>query len=198
MEPIESFEHAGKTVNIYWDEDAESPRDWDNTAIFACSHRRYNLGDRQQHFESEEALRESIDGVLAVMPLYLYDHSGITISCKPFGCSFDSGQVGWAYVTRERAEHMGFEVSDDADVAEDAFLSVIEDEVKTYDQYLRGDVYGYQVKGREGERLDSCWGFFDLDDCIEQAKSSAEYAEDPADARGAEELSSRATYASVV
>ena len=30
-----------------------------------------------------------------ILPLYLYDHSGITISTGPFSCPWDSGQVGW-------------------------------------------------------------------------------------------------------
>jgi hypothetical protein len=41
-------------------------------------------------------LTEQIQG-LVILPLYLYDHGGITISCSPFSCPWDSGQVGWIY-----------------------------------------------------------------------------------------------------
>ena len=34
-----------------------------------------------------------------MLPLYLYDHSGITMSISPFSCPWDSGQVGWIYCT---------------------------------------------------------------------------------------------------
>ncbi|MHC4619184.1 MAG: hypothetical protein ACYTEQ_15680 [Planctomycetota bacterium] len=43
-----------------------------------------------------------------------------------------------------------------AENAEDALRS----EVETYDQFLRGDVWGYIVEDGEGEHIDSCWGFF--------------------------------------
>ena len=37
-----------------------------------------------------------------VMNLYLYDHSGITISTTPFACHWDSGKVGYIYVLKSR------------------------------------------------------------------------------------------------
>ena len=36
-----------------------------------------------------------------ILPLYLYDHSGITISTGPFSCPWDSGQVGWIYAPKD-------------------------------------------------------------------------------------------------
>ena len=46
-----------------------------------------------------------LDKVLIVMPLYLYDHSGLAMSTKtePFWwhSTWDSMQVGWIYVTKE-------------------------------------------------------------------------------------------------
>ena len=47
MEAIQSEEYKGYKINIYYDEDSQSPREWDNVATFVCNHRRYNLGDRQ-------------------------------------------------------------------------------------------------------------------------------------------------------
>ena len=38
-------EYKGFNINIYYDNDVESPREWDNTAVFVCEHRRYTLGD---------------------------------------------------------------------------------------------------------------------------------------------------------
>jgi hypothetical protein len=39
-------------------------------------------------------------------------------------------------------------------------------EIKTYSQYLSGDVYGYVIVSPDGEEWvgDSCWGFYDDDD----------------------------------
>ena len=50
-------------------------------------------------------------------------------------------------------------------------------EVETYDQYLRGDVYGYQIiePYADDNNLDGCWGFYGLDYCIQEAKHMADY-----------------------
>ena len=41
-----------------------------------------------------------------ILPLYLYDHSGITISTRPFSCPWDSGQVGWIYASKDTFREM--------------------------------------------------------------------------------------------
>lgn len=42
---IETLEYRGFDINIYQDEMAESPRDWDNIGKMVCKHRDYYLGD---------------------------------------------------------------------------------------------------------------------------------------------------------
>lgn len=44
-----------------------------------------------------------------------------------------------------------------------------------WNQYLSGDVYGYVIE-HNGEHVDSCWGFYGLDNCKQEAVDSAEYA----------------------
>ena len=39
--------------------------------------------------------------IVFYLPLYLYDHSGITMNTGGFSCSWDSGQMGWIYATKE-------------------------------------------------------------------------------------------------
>lgn len=51
----------------------------------------------------------------------------------------------------------------------------LKSEVETYDQYLTGDVYGYVIEDKEGEELDSCWGFYGEEYCLEEAKSIADW-----------------------
>lgn len=100
---------------------------------------------------------------LVLLPLYVYDHSGMTISTSPFYCPWDSGQVGWIYCTIETAKKkLGHT---DRKKIEEALKA----EVKVYDQYLRGDVYGFILKEKKScescgavklEDIDACWGFF--------------------------------------
>ena len=47
MEVYQTEEYRGYDINIYYDSDPESPREWCNVATFVCEHRRYNLGDVQ-------------------------------------------------------------------------------------------------------------------------------------------------------
>ena len=93
-------------LKIEQDTDPMNPRkDWDNITTMVCGHRSYDLGDKHNYkqgdFNSWDEMKEQIIKdykVLMIKPLYLYDHSGITISTSSFGCNFDSGQVGWVFV----------------------------------------------------------------------------------------------------
>ena len=185
----ESFEHAGMIVEIHWDNDPESPREWDNAGTMVCWHSRYNLGDHKTNdFASPDEFREwwkenGKGGV--ILPLYLYDHGGITMSCGAFSCPWDSGQVGWIYCTADTIRHewgKGKKSRITKAMREQA-EKCLRQEVETYDDFLTGQVYGYVVRQPiidecgddtgEGEE-DSCWGFYGLDDCREEAKSIAE------------------------
>lgn len=42
---IDEREYKGFTIEIWRDDCAESPREWDNVAKFVCEHRNYNFGD---------------------------------------------------------------------------------------------------------------------------------------------------------
>lgn len=80
-----------------------NPRENDNVGTMACFHRRYTLGDKHS-LSLEEAV--SLEGSADVisLPLYLYDHSGITMSTSPFSCSWDSGKIGFIFCTKEKAK----------------------------------------------------------------------------------------------
>lgn len=188
---LETFQHNGRTVEIHTDEDPSSPREYDNYATLACWHRHRNLGDEQIEGMNADELHERVGDVIAILPLYVYEHGGITMSTGAFSCPWDSGQVGWGYITKSRAATMG-EPNLDRETAE----RYIREEVSTYDDYLTGQCYGYVIEGKDGDHLDSCWGFIgDLDYVRQEAKSAAEHIDDPAVEREAEALACRATFA---
>ena len=107
-----------------------------------------------------------------ILPLYLYDHSGITMNTTGFSCPWDSGQVGWIYVTKEavRKEWKVKRIS--PKLRKKAFKN-LQGEVKTYNEYLTGQVYGYVIEDEEEEHIDSCWGFYGYDYMVEEAKQIA-------------------------
>lgn len=128
------------------------------------------------YFEDEEEVDkvwEWIEENMIVMPLFLYDHSGISISTSRT-CRWDSGQVGFMYITKKKAvEEFGKKYFTKA--VEEKAIACMEAELKTYDDYLRGDVYGYVILDENGEEIDSCWGYYGYDHeksgLLEEAKS---------------------------
>jgi hypothetical protein len=171
------------SYKIEQDENPDSPREWDNITTMVCFHNRYNIGDKHDYksddFSGWDKLREQIESdhkVLAIRPLYMYDHSGITISTSSFSCRFDSGQIGWVFVTLKQLKLICGE--------EESFRlnEIIDSEVETYDNYLRGEVFRYEVIESETCSLGhehnnvvaSCGGYYDEDDCKNEAESEME------------------------
>ena len=162
-------------VRTFIDESPESPREWDNMGTMVCFHPRYNLGDKHsfdKHLYSswEEMEKDIVDteNVHTILPLYLYDHGGITISTSPFSCRWDTTRVGWIFVSKESVKNYG--------VDETKVEECLEGEVKTYDTYLRGEVYGFEVVkvtkcdlGHEHEEvIDTYWGYYDEEECFSE------------------------------
>ena len=111
-------------------------------------------------------LRALIDpDKLAILPLYLLDHSGLSMSTNSFGDPWDSGQVGWIYMTK--ATFLRDTGYTKADWPRRAYEN-LEGEVKTYNQYLIGDVCGFQEfeldeEGNWIETDNCCCGFYGFD-----------------------------------
>jgi len=157
------------TLHIEPDTDAENPRSFDyNLGRMVCFHRRYMLGDRhtlsEDDFESWGDIRKRLvaeEDAKIILPLYLMDHSGVSMSAEPFGCPWDSGQVGWIYVGGKRlCEEFGADWAQD----ESRVVEALKAEVAVYDKYLSGDVWGYVIRDAFGEEVDSCWGYYGWDD----------------------------------
>lgn len=160
----------GRVFLVAHDDNSDDPRNWDNLGCMVCLHRRYRLGDKHDYKYSDfggwDELRariESDNDVAVILPLYLYDHSGLTMQTTPFSCRWDSGQIGWIFCTREQVDK---EFGGDNEQAR-ACLRV---EVETYDQFLTGDVYAAFILtppcahcGANGQVEDSCGGFFGAD-----------------------------------
>src|SRR5436190_3182398 len=175
------MEYKGYRIEIEHDEFASNPRtDFDNFGKMYCLHGRYDLGDkhsfRDNDFESwkefMEAVKESDSDVF--LPLYLYDHSGITISTsKAYVRAFDpqgwdSGMVGFIHAPASiiRKE---YNVKRITKRVIDIATKLLQAEVDIYDQYLTGDVWSIALYDENNECVDSCGGFY-----------GSEYAEESA------------------
>ena len=189
-EPVETKDIKNYRIKIFNDESPESPRtSMDNLGKMICFHRRYNLGDKHDYdhndysgWDEQRTAIEKNENTCVILPLYLYDHSGITISTSPFSCRWDSGQIGWIFVSKEKVRKE-YGVKRITKEVIEKVTKVLEGEVETYDQYLRGDIYGYEIVevtkcelGHEHETFkDSCWGFYGQEVCVEEAEGIVGY-----------------------
>jgi len=181
----QTIDKGDKIIEIHTDDNPTNPRDPDFQDLdskMICFHRRYLLGDKHDYkskdFNSWDEVKRQIEkdnDIAEILPLYLYDHSGITISTKPFSCPWDSGQVGFILITKDsaRSAHMVKRLS--KKVMAQVHKNLLA-EVETYDQYLQNEVYGYVIKDKETEEeLDACWGFYGDKYCIEEAESAVSH-----------------------
>lgn len=161
---------TGKVVNIDYDENPQNPRDLDytdcNLTKMVCFHSRYNLGDEHNYDKADvlswkelERLIQREEDVCVMDPLYMYDHSGQTISTSPFSCGWDSGQVGFVYITKEDIRKT-YNVKRISKKTKQLAWKALANEVKIYDDYIRGSVYWFSVGDEEENQLDSCCGFY--------------------------------------
>ena len=154
----------------------------DNLATMACFHRRYDLGDKGHGYDSKDypgwdAMEKAIvkrEKPADILPIYMYDHSGLAISVERTGCfadRWDSGQIGFIFISKAKARKEFGELTQK--VLEQIRKNLLA-EVETYNQYLQGDVWAYTIRNNKGEWLDSRGGFYGQEDCIADAKFAAE------------------------
>lgn len=135
------------------DTDATSPRNWDNLGKIFTQHRRYDFSDNG----ATNVNPKSFKGV--ILPVYMYDHSGIRLSTSPFGCKWDSGQLGIIYCDADkiRKEFNCKLITKKIRAKVEAILKA---EIKALDDYVTGNVWGYNLYNDNGESIESCWGYF--------------------------------------
>lgn len=182
-----TIEYKGYTIKIKPDTDPESPRAWDNMGIMACKHSRYDLGDvseklpefytdeqgHEQYFNAWSEVREWLireKDIAIILPLGLYDHSGISMYIGSQHDKWDGGQVGFIYVTKAKLrEEYGVKR-----ITKEIYAKaeqILRSEVEVYDNFLTGQVFGYVIDSKDEKNIDSCWGFNGgVDDCMNEAK----------------------------
>lgn len=189
-------EAKGIVLRIVPDGDPVNPREWDNLGTMVCWHRRYQLGDpnpfrkprnfleglavefgmderRAERIRDDELL-DYIERHAIVLPLYLYDHSGLAMATgtqafraiDPVG--WDWGQVGWIYASKARVRQE-YNAKKVTKRIRQRVIQVLQGEVECYGQYLAGEVYGYVVEREVAcpacgqmrtELVDCCFGFY--------------------------------------
>lgn len=138
-----------------------APNEWcDNERLFLwADHCQFSVGEKPDSTEGFE-----------VFPLYAYIHSGVALSLGnseyPFSDRWDSGQVGFVYVSKDPGEF-----------GERPLDRVAQSLVDEWNTYLCGDVWGYVIEDEDGEHVHSCWGFYGEKFCETEAKQALKFEE---------------------
>lgn len=151
MEAIEIIDHKGYDIHIYNDENAESPDKWENTdAFLVYDHRDFCI--KRKGFDPTEILghiqetkRRFYDGYY-VFPVFAYIHSGVSLSVSHHNfpdARWDVSKSGFCLVRREKGVW-----------PKQKALKLAEVIIEEWNQWLSGDVYGYESD------ISSCWGFY--------------------------------------
>lgn len=169
MDAIETIQHEGHRIEVFYDPDPQNPREWgDNLGTFQIYHRRYASPDKIVR-DSPHINKDEIG-----LKVWGYDHGGVvykTGETNPFHCPWDSGFAGVIFCSRQKArEWLGVKRLTKAKIAQ--ITQFLADEVETYNRYINGEYYGYKIFDPSGEEVDSCWGFDDKDYMIEEAKAN--------------------------
>ena len=170
------IQYKGYTIKIEQDTDPTDPRrGWDNLGTiygkwgegdFSSIENNYNWEDTQKYLNKN----------FIWLPVYGYEHGGRTVKTTPFSCRWDSGLMGVIAVSKDVArKEYGRLTKKRVDKIEQYLLG----EVETFDHYLTGNVWGYEVY-KDEEFISSCWGYFgDWDNeeygPLTEAKSVVDY-----------------------
>jgi hypothetical protein len=181
MNAIETISYKGHEIGIYYDECAESPREWDNLSTIYSDSRSYkpdqlDIDDLMNkigisEFSGFDDLLKRMKHDYIAYRVCIVDHSCVALSLNrpvpnPY-MGFDSGTFGIIAVSKDKVRRE-YGVKRITNKIREKVESAFKAELDSLEKYMNGEVYGYMVDGGDG---DSCWGYYSMDHAIEDAKS---------------------------
>lgn len=187
---IKVIDYKGHKIGLFYDQDPESPREWDNLGTIYSNHKRYSPDNKSieelMEMSGQSRYAQKIDFKAIAKKFYfhkvwMYDHSGQTVrigDTNPWGnmgyMSWDSGLFGVIAVSKEDAKKT-FGYKRACKSLEEKTLTCLENEVKTFDHFVTGEIYTYIVEDKDGEEIDSCSGWYDEEEAIKEAQDMVDY-----------------------
>lgn len=195
-------------VRVVVDDDghASNPREFMATEIVGPDLRNWTVRTEGAQFQREfDEIYHRVGGNafarymrifhdIEVVPVFLYEHSAVALSTSSFigraqHAEWDSGQVGFAYITPEKLEETG--ITD--------YEGAISSEVEELGRWMNGEVYGWVLEHKERyvlvpledvrsipddldesdileewDECDSCWGIIGYDWAEKEAMAALE------------------------
>lgn len=160
-------------LRISYDLDPESPREWGNLGVFVTNENGYLSPDGKDNIyyramvetendvsscdEHIEAMTKFLsDGgikIKSILPITRHEHGNVIYRLGRFG-GFDNSHCGFYFVPK-------------TELTDEEIEKKIGHELQLYSSYANGDVYEFRLYDKEGELVDSCCGFYDIEDIRE-------------------------------
>ena len=173
---------------IEHDDSPESPREWDNVGYFITAERNHGCPDNNQ--ELEEIVRETQhsatnteshmalvksevetelkEKVLYIAPVYRHEHGNV-IYRRGTAEGFDVSNCGFYIVTDKTYKDFPADIKH--------VEHNIDAELAMYTNWCNGEVYRFTLLDEDGEYVDGCGGFYDIEDIRERLPE--EWKEEP-------------------
>lgn len=160
--------YRGYPIKIVPDENSESPNAWGDENLFLVGfHRDFYVnrdGFSQGLCESiqrggkyeDDSINEEAKEAMKKYHIFLleaYIHSGVSLSLHngTKKDKWDSSVLGMVFVAKEEWKTRT--------KAEEAAKGLLEE----WNDYLSGNIYGFHVEDKQGDEIDSCYGFYGYD-----------------------------------
>ena len=186
-------EYKGFSIRLETDEDSENPREWDTLGTIFYRYKGHTLGDIEipkSYFsdklgdtvyinsleEAGEWIEEIYGEQVIVLPVSVYEHGGILLSVGAKTDVWDSSDIGFICVSKDKAIKEYGEITEEV---KETIKRVLKGEIETFNQWINGLVCGYIIEKSETcekcghveeKHLDSCWGFYDEKEALDEAK----------------------------
>ena len=163
-------DNSGHFFKLFYDEYSDSPRLDDNVATILTWERNYNSPDENDDTFEEFAEKHGVDvskgcnldSVMEAMrkegyyvvPVYALHHGVSHYSTNDFNDPWDSGVVGVAFCKKQE----GLPDNDDY------LRKIIDREVKMYDAWVNGEIYGVARLDKTEDIVDETTEWVILDD----------------------------------
>ena len=155
--------YKGHTYIVDYDEYRMNPRDeFENLGTIYANRRDFNFDNAIIPDLVEQGLLTNESHPKATRKfkrdyicrlVYYYEHGGIALSMRSFGCPFDSGVFGWIAVPKSK-------------VRQEYGCKRVTKKIEELQAYINGEVYVWCV-----DNEDACGGYLDPHEAEDEAKA---------------------------
>lgn len=174
---LKSKKVGNYTVKVNYDEVANSPREYDDLSTIYSNHRRINPDNHSIDELLDDEHNLKIEGLVA-LKVWLFEHGTYAFKIteldegNPFGngmyAQFDSGVFGVIAIPIEAAKKVW-----GGDDWEEKAKHCMKCAIDEYDKYVNGEVFYYYIENNNGELVDSCGGYYDMEEAMNDAIETA-------------------------